>query len=62
MDDIKKEEWLQLCALAAKEQDPEKLYGLVQKINQLLEEREKSLKSKSQPSSKNQPSPKNQLS
>ncbi len=53
MDDIKKEEWLQLCALAAKEQDPEKLYGLVQKINQLLEEREKSLKSKSQPLSKN---------
>lgn len=50
MDHNEKEEWLRLCALAAKEQDPEKLYRLVQKINQLLEEREKSLKQKSQPS------------
>lgn len=38
------EEWLRLCALAAKEQDPEKLYALVQQINRLLEEREMKLK------------------
>jgi hypothetical protein len=50
MDEKKQEEWLRLCALAAKEQDPEKLYQLVQKINQLLEERENNLKLKRQPS------------
>lgn len=44
MDDHKQEEWLRLCALAAKEQDPDKLYQLVQQINRLLEERERSLK------------------
>jgi type III secretion system FlhB-like substrate exporter len=44
MNEPKQEEWLRLCAMAAKEQDPEKLYELVQQINLLLEEREKKLK------------------
>ena len=46
MNEPKQEEWLRLCAMAAKEQDPEKLYQLVQQINLLLEEREKKLKTK----------------
>jgi hypothetical protein len=43
MDEQKQEDWLQLCALAAKEQDPERLFELVRKINSLLEERERKL-------------------
>jgi hypothetical protein len=50
MNENRQEEWLRLCALAANEQDPEKLYTLVQQINQLLEEREKKLKSRQQTS------------
>jgi len=34
-----KERWLELCAQAATEQDPAKLYALVQEINRLLEEK-----------------------
>lgn len=30
--------WMQLCAQAAKEQDPQKLLSLIEKINSLLEE------------------------
>ena len=36
----KRELWLELCAQAADEQDPEKLMQLVGQINQLLEEKE----------------------
>jgi hypothetical protein len=31
--------WRKLCELAAKETDPEKLYALVEKLNQALEVR-----------------------
>jgi hypothetical protein len=40
----KKEYWMQLCELAANEQDPEKLMELVKEINRLLEEKELRLK------------------
>ena len=36
----KRELWMELCAQAADEQDPEKLMQLVEQINQLLEEKE----------------------
>ena len=42
-----KERWLELCELAAKEQDGKKLMVLVQEINRLLEEKEQRLKSRS---------------
>lgn len=42
-----KEKWLELCELAAKEQDAKKLMALVQEINRLLEEKEQRLKSRS---------------
>lgn len=32
------EDWRVLCELAAKEKDPEKLFDLIAKINQALEE------------------------
>ena len=35
-----RERWMDLCELAAKEQDPEKLLKLVQQINQMLEEKQ----------------------
>lgn len=47
MDGKNKERWLQLCELAAAEQDPDKLFGLVQEINRLLEEKEERLKTPS---------------
>ena len=34
-----KERWLELCEHATIEQDPEKLYALIQEINRLLEEK-----------------------
>jgi hypothetical protein len=37
------ERWMQLCAQAAIEQDPDKLLALVQEINDLLEEKERRL-------------------
>jgi hypothetical protein len=40
----KKERWLQLCEMAATEQDSEKLLKLVMEINRLLEEKEQRLK------------------
>lgn len=40
MQGEKKERWMQLCAQAAVEQDPQKLIELVQEINALLEEKE----------------------
>ena len=47
MDGQNKERWLQLCELAASEQDPDKLFRLVQEINRLLEEKEERLKTPS---------------
>lgn len=38
-----KERWMQLCALAAVEQDSDKLMALVEQINRLLEEKERRL-------------------
>ncbi len=43
MQGEKKERWMQLCAQAAIEQDPQKLIELVQEINALLEEKERRL-------------------
>lgn len=40
------QEWLHLCELASKEQDPEKLMVLVREITRLLEEREERLKAR----------------
>jgi hypothetical protein len=39
------EAWLELCAQAAVEKDPDKLLVLVREINRLLEEKESRLKS-----------------
>ncbi|MGA2813586.1 MAG: hypothetical protein ABSG16_19460 [Candidatus Acidiferrum sp.] len=39
----KEERWLELCRLAAVEQDPDKLHALIIEINRLLEEKEKRL-------------------
>jgi hypothetical protein len=44
-----KEKWLELCELAASEQDPKKLMVLVQEITRLLEEKEQRLKARSVP-------------
>ncbi len=38
-----KERWIQLCEQAAVEQDPERLIGLVQEIDRMLEEKEQRL-------------------
>jgi hypothetical protein len=38
-----KERWLELCALAAEEQNPTKLLAIVEEINRLLEEKERRL-------------------
>lgn len=45
-----KEKWEELCALAAKEQDPVKLMALVQEINRILEQKEQRLKQMRKPS------------
>ena len=39
----KKQRWLELCAQAAVEQDPQRLLALVKQINDLLEEKERRL-------------------
>jgi hypothetical protein len=39
-----KERWQELCAQAANEQDPDRLMELVKEINELLDEKEASLK------------------
>jgi len=41
-----KQEWMRLCELASKEQDPEKLMQLVREITRLLEEREMAIKAR----------------
>jgi hypothetical protein len=38
------ERWRELCELAAKEQDHDKLIALVKQINHMLEEKERRLK------------------
>lgn len=40
------EQWQQLCALAAEEQEPERLMQLVKEINRLLEEKEQRLRNR----------------
>ena len=40
MQGKQKEQWLQLCEQAAVEKDPQKLLVLVDKINQMLDEKE----------------------
>ena len=42
--DENREEWMELCERAAKEQDPEKLMLLIAQINRLLEAKERMLK------------------
>jgi hypothetical protein len=39
-----KERWMELCRLAAEEQDPAKLMALVAEINRILEAKEQHLK------------------
>jgi hypothetical protein len=43
MQGKKREQWMDLCAQAATEQDGTKLLKLVQQINDLLEEKERRL-------------------
>jgi hypothetical protein len=40
MDENPKPSWYELCELAAKEENPEKLLRLVQEINRLLEKKD----------------------
>jgi hypothetical protein len=44
MQGDKKERWMELCAQAAVERDPEKLHALVEEIDRLLQEKENRLK------------------
>ncbi len=43
MQGEKRDRWMELCAQAANEQDPNKLLELVKQINDLLEEKERRL-------------------
>jgi hypothetical protein len=47
MQAAREERWKMLCALAADEQDPQKLLALVHEINDLLEEKERKKERKS---------------
>jgi len=44
MEVKKQERWMELCAQAAVERDPEKLNALVKEINRLLREKEDRLR------------------
>jgi hypothetical protein len=57
MDQDKRERWVQLCELASKEQDPEKLLRVVEEINRLLDEKNQRLRPQGDGSQKqdNQP-------
>jgi hypothetical protein len=46
MNGENKEQWMRLCELASKEQDPDRLMDLVREITRLLEEREQAVKGK----------------
>jgi hypothetical protein len=50
MQGVKGERFLELCKLAAQEQDPDKLLALVEEINALLEEKELRLQQQRRPS------------
>jgi hypothetical protein len=39
-----REKWMELCAKAATEQDPDRLMDLISQINQLLEAKQRRLK------------------
>jgi hypothetical protein len=54
MQGEKKERWMELCAQAAVEQDPEKLHALVEEIDRLLQEKEERVR-KQHPSSSSTP-------
>lgn len=41
-----REKWMELCARAAQEQDPDKLMELIAEINRLLDAEERTLKGK----------------
>lgn len=43
MNGENREQWMRLCELASKEQDPDRLMELVREITRLLEEREQSV-------------------
>jgi hypothetical protein len=47
MENEKKERWVELCELASKEQDADKLLKLVHEINELLAAKEDRLRGKS---------------
>jgi hypothetical protein len=57
MQGEKKERWMELCAQAAVEQDPEKLHALVEEIDRLLQEKEERI-GKHHPPSDSIPPPK----
>jgi hypothetical protein len=46
MQEKVKERWMELCEMAATEQDYQKLLKLAEEINRLLDEKEQQLKSK----------------
>ena len=50
MENAVNDQVIQLCALAATEQDSKKLLVLIEEINRLLDEREHQLKAKRLPS------------
>jgi hypothetical protein len=52
MNSEHKQEWMRLCEMASKEQDPEKLMELVRQITRLLEERETAIKARTSNSDK----------
>jgi len=45
----RRERWQNLCALAAEEQDPQRLLELIREINELLEEKEQRLRKQGEP-------------
>jgi hypothetical protein len=49
MQGPQRERWLELCELAATEQNPEKLLQYVQEINRLLDEKQKRVNQPSKP-------------
>jgi hypothetical protein len=51
------EEWMELCALASKEQDPEKLLRLTKEIIRLLDEKDARLKHLHQSTDRQKPQP-----
>lgn len=49
MQGEKKERWMELCAQAAVEHDPQKLHVLIEEIDILLQQKEDRLKASSRP-------------